>query len=144
MKTILIEKNPDLQFDSDSTATIKINSLVLPDLKLDGVAILRYPIYLKALSGSLNNVDIHCRMTQEMMQKGVITLGAYLDGDYLVVGVCGKAIFKENEEICRISFIERVAIYALEGKAPPTKEMPFEPIQKKAKASKKAGKSVGK
>lgn len=113
MRTVLIEKHEDRVFDTDSQTTLNINSLNLPDLILDGVKMFDFPLYMKPVSGDLSNLDINCRLTPDLILKGVILLGAYIDGDNIRVGVIGNCRISENTDAFRVSFFERVQIRSI-------------------------------
>jgi hypothetical protein len=113
LRTILVEKHEDFTFDTDSQATLRINSIVLPDLILDGTRILDYPLYMKPISGDLSGIDINCRLTPEMIMRGVVLLGAYIDGDNIRIGINGKCRIPENLDAFRISFFERIQIRSI-------------------------------
>lgn len=113
MRTIIVEKHEDFIFDTDSQATLRINSIHLPDLILKGTKMMEFPIYMKAVSGGLEGLDINCRLTPEMIKRGVILLGAYIDGDSIRIGINGDCRIPENLDAFRISFIERVQIRSI-------------------------------
>jgi hypothetical protein len=114
MRTILIEKNEDFKFDTDAQATLRINSLLLPDLILEGTKLLSYPFYVKPISGDLSGLDINCRLTPEMISRGVILLGAYIDGDNLCIGINGNCRIPEDMDAFRVSFFERIQIRSIQ------------------------------
>jgi hypothetical protein len=113
MRTVLIEKHEDFIFDSESKATLRINSIHLPDLILKGTKILSYPFYVKPINGDLSGLEINCKLTPEMISRGVILLGAYIDGDNICIGVNGDCRIPENMDAFRISFYERVQITSI-------------------------------
>ena len=114
MRAIIVEKHEDIVFDTDSVATLRINSLHLPDLILDGTKLLTYPFCLKAVDGDLKGLDINCKLTPEMISRGVILLGAYIDGDNICIGINGTTRIPENMDAFRISLFERVQIRSIQ------------------------------
>lgn len=137
MRTIIVEKNEDMKFDSESQSTLRINSIVLPDLVLSGTKILSYPLYMKPVSGDLSGLEINCKLTPEMISRGVILLGAYIDGDNICIGINGNCRIPENMDSFRISFFERVAIRSVVS---PVLDQPMTDTMKEIVESKKAKK----
>jgi hypothetical protein len=113
VRTVIVEKHPDMQFDNESQATLRINSIHLPDLILKGTKILQYPLYMKPVNGDLSGLEINCKLTPEMISRGVILLGAYIDGDNICVGINGDCRIPENFDAFRISFLERVQVRSI-------------------------------
>lgn len=137
MRTIIVEKHEDMKFDSESQSTLRINSIHLPDLVLSGTKILSYPLYMKPVSGDLSGLEINCKLTPEMISRGVILLGAYIDGDNICIGINGNCRIPENMDSFRISFFERVAIRSV---IPAALDCPMTETMKEIVESKKAKK----
>lgn len=115
MRMILIEKNPDCQFTSDSKAILKLNSLIVPNLLLNGVMTLQYKLYMKPVMGDLLNLDIKTQVTKSLAEKGVLLLGSYLEHDILTVLVYANNIrIQDGQDAFIISFYEKVNIKSVE------------------------------
>jgi hypothetical protein len=142
MKQIHIKKNATLPKTGVGTnVVLKANSINLIDLVVKGVGLTyaHMPFDLSRVDDFENDFHIDYKLTKAAAAKGIILIGAYLEGrqiEVLLASILATNIFlAESFPLLELSFTERVCLVPIDPYVAP-KELPAPVLRRDVKKKK--------